>query len=353
MRVRVMTGLAGIAMVAILWAVVSLVRSSQPAGMLAATPTAMVTERVLSRTVTATGTVRPVTGAEIKVGAQVAGELTEVPVKAGDRIAKGALLARIDSATFLAKTGQAEAALRQAEVERDYARIDFGRKNQLQQAGAASAQALDTARFTLAAAEAKYQGAAAVLEQARLDLGHTTVTAPIGGVVAEVSVRQGETLAMRLEMPSLVTIIDTGRLEVRTYVDETDIGRIQPGQKASFTVDTYPDREIPATVRAIEPKPRVENGVVSYIAVLDFIPPDGAVIRPEMTAHVKLVISEAAAALTIPRTALRRDGSREFVRLRQGDAWIERTVVTGWRDESSVEIRDGLAAGDAVQLNTL
>jgi RND family efflux transporter MFP subunit len=327
-------------------------RPNQPADAAVSVPTATAMTRSMSRTVTATGVVRPITGAEIKVGAQVAGELVSVPVKVGDRIAKGALLARIDPATYRAKADQAEAALRQSEAEFDYARLEHDRKSRLLRSEAGSAQALDAARFALDSAEAKRRIAAAALKQARIELDHTTVTAPIGGIVAEVSIREGETLSMQLEMPSLVTIIDLARLEVRAYVDETDIGRVQLGQAAVFSVDTYADREIPATVTAIEPKPRIENGVVNYIAVLDFAAPPDIVIRPEMTAHVKLTIGDAASAITIPRSALRRDGSREFVRLRQGDAWTDRTVVTGWRDDTAVEIREGVAAGDVVQLNT-
>lgn len=317
----------------------------------ASAQTAVAEQRDLSRTVTATGVVRPVTGAEIKVSAQVAGELKKVPVKVGDRIAKGALLAQIDPATFRAKVDQAEATLRQLELELAYARIDHERKNLLRRNGTGSAQALDAARLVLDTAEAKCRNSAAVLRQSQIELERTTVTAPIGGIIAEVSIREGETLAMRLEMPSLVTIIDLDRLEVRTYVDETDIGRIQLGQKAVFSVDTYPDREFQAAVTAIEPKPRVENGVVNYIAVLNFELPADVVIRPEMTAHVKLTIGDAIRTLMIPRGALRRDGGREFVRLRRGDVWTDRAVVTGSRNDTWVEIREGLAAGDVVQLN--
>jgi len=328
-----------------------LARPDRSADAATSEPTAVATTRDLSRTVTATGVVRPVTGAEIKVGAEVAGTLKRVPVKVGDRVSKGDPLASVDPSLFRAKVDQAEATLRQADAELDYARLDHERKARLRRDEVSSAQSLDAARLALASAEAKRQAAAATARQAQLDLDHTQVTAPIDGVVAEVSMREGETLAMRLETPTLVTIVDLDRLEVRAYVDETDIGRVQLGQKGIFSVDTYPDREIPATVTAIEPKPRVENGVVNYIAVLTFAAPSGLVIRPEMTAHVKLTIGEAGASLTIPRSALRRDGEREFARVRRGETWTDQTVVTGRRDETTVEIREGLAAGDIVRLN--
>jgi HlyD family secretion protein len=321
------------------------------AGAATSAATAVATQQDLSRTVTATGVVRPVTGAEIKVSAQVAGELKTVPVKVGDRIAKGALLAQIDPISFRARVDQAEATLRQSEAELEYARLDYERKTNLQHSGAGTALALDAARLAFNTAQAKRLGSAAVLRQFQIELERTAVIAPIGGVVAEVSIREGETLAMRLETPNLVTIIDLDRLEVRTYVDETDIGRIQLGQKGVFSVDAYPNREFQAAVTAIEPKPRVENGVVNYIAVLSFERPADIVIRPEMTAHVKLTTGDAVSALMIPRAALRREGGREFVRLRQGDAWTDRTVVTGLRNDAAVEIREGLAFGDVVQLN--
>lgn len=318
---------------------------------LSASPTAVATIGDLQHLVTATGIVRPKTGAEIEVGSEVVGRLVAVPVTVGEYVGKGAVLARIDPAAFAARRDEADAALKLAEAERDYARLDLGRKQHLLSTAVGSVQAVDTARTNLAAAEAKLRGAAARLALAEIDLGRTTVTAPIAGYVADVAMTEGETLSMRLEMPSLVTIIDISRLEVRAFVDETDIGSIQLGQAATFTVDSFPDQAVTARVVAIEPKPRIDNGVVNYVVKLDFTPVPGVVIRPEMTAHVRLTVGATTGAILIPRTALRRNAAGEAVRIRSGDGWIEKAVVTGLRDETMVEIRAGLAGGETIEIN--
>ncbi|PKR89812.1 hypothetical protein CXZ10_07905 [Pleomorphomonas diazotrophica] len=313
--------------------------------------TAVATIGDLQRVVTATGIVRPKTGAEIQVGAEVVGRLVAVPVTVGTYVDKGTVLARIDPATFAARREEADAALKLAEAERDYSRLDLGRKRYLLSTAVGSVQAVDTARTNLAAAEARLRGAAARLALAEIDLGRTTVTAPIAGYVADVAMTQGETLSMRLEMPSLVTIIDISRLEVRAFVDETDIGSIRLGQKATFTVDSFPDQALSASVVAIEPKPRIENGVVNYVVKLDFAPVPGVVVRPEMTAHVRLTVGAATGAILIPRAALRRNADGEAVRIRAGDGWVDKAVVTGLRDETMVEIRAGLAGGEIMEIN--
>ena len=134
-------------------------------------------------------------------------------------------------------------------------------------------------------------------------------------------------------------------------MDETDIGRVAAGQEATFTVDTYPDVEFRARVSTIEPRAELQGSVVNYIVRLDFEPVDQFVLRPEMTAHVRLVVAERKEALLVPRTALTRRDGRQFVMVQRGEEWLEASVSTGWRSEREVEILSGISQGDVIELN--
>ncbi|NIV46148.1 MAG: HlyD family efflux transporter periplasmic adaptor subunit, partial [Gammaproteobacteria bacterium] len=151
--------------------------------------------------------------------------------------------------------------------------------------------------------------------------------------------------------PTFVSIIDLDRLEVQAYVDETDIGRIFLGQPASFTVDTYPDAEFTARVTAINPKAELQNGVVNYIVLLSFDPQPDHTLRPEMTAHVRLQVEQRPDVLTLPRKAIRRDQGRSFVTVLRDDRWVDQQIQPGWRTDRRIEIQQGLAEGETVQLN--
>ena len=163
--------------------------------------------------------------------------------------------------------------------------------------------------------------------------------------------RKGETVAASFAAPTFVTIVDLNRLEVQAYVDETDIGRIFIGQKATFTVDTYADTDFSATVTAIYPKAELQNGVVDYIVLLTFAGQDDCVLRPEMTAHIRLQVDQRVDVLTLPRTAIQRNNGRQFVLVSRAGAWVDQEIEAGWRTDRAIEIRDGLAEGETVQLN--
>ena len=170
-------------------------------------------------------------------------------------------------------------------------------------------------------------------------------------MVAEVATREGETVAADYSAPTFVTIIDLDRLEVLAYVDETDIGRVEVGQLASFTVDTYPDMEFKARVNAIQPRAELQGSVVNYIVRLDFEYAGDYILRPEMTAHVQLIVNERDDALTAPRNALIRRDGRQYVMVERNGEWVESDVKTGWRSESKVEILSGVRQGDVIELN--
>jgi RND family efflux transporter MFP subunit len=217
--------------------------------------------------------------------------------------------------------------------------------------GLVSVEDLDTAKNDRAVARAQLEADKARLRSAEIALSYTQVTAPINGVVAEVSTREGETVAAAFAAPNFVTIIDLDRLEVLAYVDETDIGRVFVGQQASFTVDTYPNVEFTAEVTAIQPRAELQGSVVNYLARLEYEPSAEFVLRPEMTAHVRIVVEERDAVLTAPRATIKRVVGRQYVVVQRGGQWVEQDIETGWRSESSVELLSGVREGDVLELN--
>jgi RND family efflux transporter MFP subunit len=313
--------------------------------------TARVVERDISDAVIATGVIRPETSAEVNVGSRISGTVVRLPVEVGDRVEVGQLLAVLDPTALDAEAEKARADVALSMPRLELAESVLARRQRLAEKGLASEEDLDIAERDLAVEKAQLRANQARLRSAEIALQYTRVTAPIGGVVAEVSTREGETVAAAFAAPNFVTIIDLDRLEVLAYVDETDIGRVFVGQRASFTVDTYDNAEIAARVAAIQPRAELQGSVVNYVVRLEFEQPEQLILRPEMTAHVRITVDEREDALTAPRTTIKRRSGRQFVVMQRDGQWIEQEVQTGWRSESTVEILAGVQQGDLLELN--
>ena len=304
----------------------------------------------LTETVISTGVIRPMTGAEVNVGSRISGTVVSLPVEVGDKVEVNQLLAVLDNTALEAAADQVRADVALAEPRMALAESILKRRQHLAAQGLASDEDLDTAERDLGVERAQHEVSKARLRSAEIILGYTEIRAPISGVVAEVATREGETVAADYSAPTFVTIIDLDRLEVLAYVDETDIGRVEVGQFASFTVDTYPDMEFKARVNAIQPRAELQGSVVNYVVRLDFESAGDYILRPEMTAHVQLIVNEREDALTAPRNAvIRRDG-RQYVMVERNGEWVESIVETGWRSESKVEILNGVSQGDVIAL---
>jgi RND family efflux transporter MFP subunit len=305
----------------------------------------------LNETVMATGAIRPVTGAEVNVGSRISGTVVSLPVAVGERVEVGQLLAALDAAALEAQADEARADVALSEPRIRLAESILNRRQRLAENGLTSVEDLETAENALAVARAQLQSDKARLRSAEIALSYTQVTAPISGVVAEVSTREGETVAAAFAAPNFVTIIDLDRLEVLAYVDETDIGRVFVGQQASFTVDTFPNVEFAAEITAIQPRAELQGSVVNYLVRLEFEPSADFVLRPEMTAHVRIVIAQRDDVLTAPRATIKRVVGRQYVMVQRGGQWAEQDVRTGWRSESKVEFLSGVREGDVLELN--
>ena len=238
----------------------------------------------------ASGVIKPCVGAEVRVGSRLSGVVKRLHVQVGDPVSPGQRLAELDDRDLLAKLDEANANHRLALAELRYASSNLERQRSIAAARVISAGDLDLAERAFAVAEQKVAAMQAAAEYARVQLDYSVILAPIGGVVASVATQEGETVSASFTTPTFVTLIDLGRLEVWAYVDETDIGRIELGQHATFTVDTYGDASFAGTVTAIYPKAEIRDNVVNYIAVVRFEPQPGRILRPDMTAFVRIAL---------------------------------------------------------------
>jgi macrolide-specific efflux system membrane fusion protein len=269
-------------------------------------------------------------------------------VRVGDFVARGQLLAELDARDLEARRQEAAAARGLSEAKLRYAEADLRRKQELSAAGLLAPSDLDLAEQAFRVAREQRAQAQANLDYATTQLDYSRIVAPIAGVVSSVTTQEGETVAASFAAPTFVTLLDLDRLEVRAYVDETDIGRIRPGQQARFTVDTYRDHEFEGRVTAVYPQAEIRDNVVNYVTVIQFQASGDRVLRPEMTTTVRILLGTRAGVVAVPIRAVRRAGDRQFVLLRRGEAVERREVATGARDESYWEIVSGLREGDEV-----
>jgi macrolide-specific efflux system membrane fusion protein len=363
--------------------------------------TAKVIRRDFSSTVLATGAVKPQIGAEVKVGARISGKVARLFANIGDSVRKGQVIAELEKADLeagvrhreadlnLAKaklsaienlgpreTQKAEAGVAQWEATLALDKKELARQEELVESEVASLQARDLAKEKFLVSEAQLvsarktldlvktqfaeslrqartdiEGAEAALANARVQLSYATLTAPIGGIVGSVSTQEGETVAAGLNAPTFVTIIDLDRLQVDAFVDEVDIGKVQVGQKAVFTVDTFPAREFEGEVVAIYPKAVIQENVVNYDVVVGVTSAYHDLLRPEMTASVTILMEGRQGALAVPIQAVKRERGKNIVYLAGNGQANPQEVKIGWKDNQWVEIVSGLEEGQTVLLN--
>ncbi|MBM3789627.1 MAG: efflux RND transporter periplasmic adaptor subunit [Acidobacteria bacterium] len=348
--------------------------------------------------VAATGKVNPMVGAEVRVGSRISGRVERLHANIGDVVSREQVIAELEKNDLLALRGQrlaeveiartrlssaeslrpgeilkAEAGVADAEAVARLGEDFLARQASLFRDGLVAEQELDTARkerdvaqarLTAAqreldlsrqryaedvkSARAQIRQAEAALQVIAAQLSYATIRAPIAGVIGSISTQEGETVAAGLNSPTFVTIIDLGRLQVDAFVDEVDIGKIAVGQSAAFTVDAFPDRDFPATVRAIYPKAIIMDNVVYYDVVLVIDEPLTGQLRPEMTANVIITLEARRGVLAVPLSAVTREEGRSVVYVLRQDRPEPQAVRIGRRDGERVEILSGLNENDRV-----
>ena len=271
-------------------------------------------------TVSATGTLAPIK--EVDVGIEVSGTIKTVEADYNDEVKVGQVLARLDTSKLEAQALQSESALAsaRAKVLQTQATIQEAQAKWTQlnrvyklSGGKMPAQSdLDTAKATLARAQADEASAKALVAQAeatlnvnRTDLSKAVIHSPIDGVVLTRAVEPGQTVAASFASPVLFTLAeDLKKMELLVDVDEADVGQVQKGQEATFTVDAYQDREFPAHITQVRYGSETVEGVVTYKAVLR-VDNSSLVLRPGMTATAVITVNKIKNALLIPNAALR------------------------------------------------
>lgn len=264
---------------------------------------AKVTQGTLETLVSSTGTLAALE--TVEVGTQVSGTIARIDVDYNDRVRKGQVLAMLDQALFDAQVREAAANVDRARATLAQAEDEYRRNRPLFEKGFLSAQeflpvttGVDTARASLAAAEAS-------LARARTNLAYTVIRSPIDGTVIKRSVEAGQTVAASLNTPTLFLIArDLAHMQIEADVDESDIGQIRQGQQVRFTVQSYPGEIFRGTVSQIRLQPRTISNVVNYTVLID-ARNEAGVLLPGMTATIDFVISRVEEALLVPNAALR------------------------------------------------
>lgn len=279
--------------------------------------TAPVTRGDLTVTVTATGSIEPTNLVEIS--SELSGTLTAVHVDYNDHVTAGQVLASLDTtkleaqlAVQRASLAAADAQLVSAEASLAEAREAFTRAQGLDERGLVSTTQLTTARTTLERAEAARDVAAANVDLARAnaeaqeaELEKACICSPIDGVVLDVAVKTGQIVAATMSAPELFTIAqDLSRMQLHVDVAEADIGLVEIGNPATFSVEAWNEREFPAEITQVRYSSEVTDGLVTYKVILAVENPD-LILRPGMTAVAEIVVAEVPDALVVPNAALR------------------------------------------------
>jgi HlyD family secretion protein len=268
-------------------------------------------------TATATGSLEP--KRRVTVGAEVSGQIEEVVVGQNDRVEKDDVLARFDTEELTnsldqskANLAQARASLEQARASLEEAEFEAKRTKRLYETGSTSEQSLERARAERRRAAAQVESARASVRQARAavevdrtNLEQATIVSPVDGVVLSRSVEPGNTVAASFQTPELFILAeDLREMELHVGVDEADVGLVQEGQSATFTVDAWPDRTFDAEVQLVALQPTITNNVVTYTTELDVDNPE-RLLRPGMTATATIQTGRREDVLRVPNTALR------------------------------------------------
>jgi len=257
----------------------------------------------ITQTVTATGTINPV--ALINIGSQVSGTVNELKADFNDHVKKGQVLLTLDPTIFNAQIRQADAQLASARASLRLAQATHARNQTLVTQSFISPLALDQSRREVDVAQANIQLAQAQLARAQADLNNSVIRSPIDGVIIKRTVDLGQTVAASFTTPTLFQIAqDLTKMQIDTSVSEADVGALKDGQAARFVVDAYPDKEFEARMRQFRLAANVVQNVVTYNVVLDVDNKD-ELLKPGMTAQVRLLVGNRQQVLRIPTAALR------------------------------------------------
>lgn len=323
--------------------------------------TAAVAPANIMNSITATGTIEPVTS--VTVGTQVSGIVSKLFVDYNSVVKKGQVIAELDKTNLMSQLNTAKTQLATAQSQLNYQTANYKRYKTLFEKGLVAADDFDNAKLSYTQAKEQVVSAKEEVQRAQTNLGYATITSPIDGVVLSKSVEEGQTVAASFSTPELFTIAqDLTNMQVVADVDEADIGDVKEGERVSFTVDAYPDDTFEGEVKQVRQEATTTNNVVTYEVVIS-APNADLKLKPGLTANVTIYTAERKGVLSVPSKALRFTPQKETVgKMKivdvanaknkvwtiEGNSIVAHKVNIGMTDGTNTQIVGGIAKGTKV-----
>ena len=323
--------------------------------------TAKVEKQNISTSITATGTIEPVTS--VTVGTQVSGIVSKLYVDYNSVVKKGQVIAELDRTNLISELNTARANLSSAQSTAAYELSNFNRYKTLYDKGLVSADEFENAQLSYLKAKEQVNTSRESVQKAQTNLGYATITSPIDGVILSKSVEEGQTVAASFNTPELFVIAqDLTNMRVIADIDEADIGGVKEGQRVSFTVDAFPDDTFEGAVTQVRQQATTESNVVTYEVVIS-APNNDLKLKPGLTANVTIFTLEKNNVLAVPAKALRFQPNEAFLKkgekiddcegdhklwTKEGNTFKAHKVKIGTTNGVMTEITGGIAAGTEV-----
>ena len=320
--------------------------------------TDIVSRAEISNSVTATGTVEPVT--KVEVGTQVSGIIDKLYADYNSVVKKGQLIAEMDRVTLLSELSSRQAAYDGAKSEYEYQQKNYARNKMLHEKNLISDTDYEQTVYNYEKAKSTFDSSKADLAKAQRNLSYTTITSPIDGIVINRAVEEGQTVAAGFSTPTLFTIAaDLTQMQVVADVDEADIGGVEEGQRVTFNVDAYPNDIFEGQVTQVRLEATTTNNVVTYEVVISAHNPD-LKLKPGLTANVTIYTLDKKDVLSVPSKALRFTpeaaliGKEDVVKdcegqhkvwIREGNVFTAYPVQIGITNGTRTEITSSITEG--------
>ena len=323
--------------------------------------TAKVEQKDISTSITATGTIEPVTS--VTVGTQVSGIVSKLYVDYNTVVKKGQVIAELDKTNLISELNAQRANLSSAQSALNYQLSNYNRYKTLYDKGLVSADDFESARLSYQQAKEQVASAKESVQRAQTNLGYATITSPIDGVVLSKSVEEGQTVASSFSTPELFVIAqDLTDMRVIADIDEADIGGVKEGQRVTFTVDAFPDDKFEGKVTQVRQEATTSSNVVTYEVVIS-APNADLKLKPGLTANVTIFTLEKNGVLAVPSKALRFipnevilgkgqqiedcEGNHKLW-TKEGNTFKAHKVEVGTTNGMLTEITSGISAGTEV-----
>jgi HlyD family secretion protein len=309
--------------------------------------TAGVERRTLEVAVSSAGIVEPIATVEVK--SKASGEVLDMLIETGDIVEQGSLMVRIDPRIVRNRLAQSDAELKAAKSRREIAQTQKERAESLVINGTLTQADLEQATLDLANAEAQVVTSNVAVENARIAVDDTDIRAPISGTIIFKPVEIGQVISSPTQDFAggtlLLQMADLSAVQIRSLVDETDIGKVRPGMQASVSVAAYPNQPFPGEVVKIEPQAVIEQNVTMFAVLVSIQNPDG-LLMPGMNAEVEVSIVRAEDAMTIPVMALRTRRDLETTAMVLGRSVDDITNALASGDEKPADMAAGRSRRD-------